>query len=224
MSKYIKNGKPKGFQKGDLNPSRKPERRKEISEWRKTHPTSAKTRKRQSISMKKRLKEPAMKEKWSKAATGRKLSLETIKKIQETRHKNNPLKMSSLTKMLDDIFSKYKRMINLKENGLITCFTCQQEFELKNIDCGHYISRQYKTVRWDEQNTEPQCKSCNRFHEGRKDVFALNLQKKYGDDILEKLNQRKNQIKKFTEYELQEMVKYYKDQVESLQRVAQKEQ
>jgi len=137
-------------------------------------------------------------------------------------HKVKKPSARTLVIKLDRIFSQYIRQSEADKNGNVTCFTCDKRGNWKSFDCGHYVSRSYKSTRWDEQNTASQCVSCNRFHEGVKDVFALNLQKKYGDDILEKLNQKKNQIKKFSEYELQEMIALYKDKVAELQDKAEK--
>jgi hypothetical protein len=136
-----------------------------------------------------------------------------VKKIIKIKHPS----IKALVLKCDTIFSRYKRLSNAKTNGDVECFTCGGIFNWVHIDCGHYISRMYKTVRWDEQNTEPQCPSCNRFHEGKKDVFALKLQEKYGRDILEELNRRKNKVHKFTIPELNELYEYYKDKVRELE-------
>ena len=61
----------------------------------------------------------------------------------------------------------------------------------EEFDCGHYISREVKILRFDPRNTAPQCQSCNRFKEGKKDEFALYLIKKYGKNILQNLNKEK---------------------------------
>jgi len=217
MKKYIRNFKPKGFQKGDLNPSRNPERRKEISEWRKKQKLSTKTKKRISVTLKRRLKEPELKEKWGKSNLGKKHSKENIDKVVATRKKNHPPSIKRLTQKLDEVFSRYKRLANSNEHGYIQCFTCERLFPYAEIDCGHFVSRQHRGLRWSEENTEPQCRSCNRFHEGVKDVFALKLQRKYGMDILQKLNDIKEQYTKFTPQELIDLIEYYKTEIASME-------
>lgn len=56
----------KGFQKGALNPSRNPKRAKEIREFMKGKIVSVKQRKKISLSMKKALKNPKLREVWRK--------------------------------------------------------------------------------------------------------------------------------------------------------------
>lgn len=216
MKKYVRNFRPAGFQRGDLNPSRKPERRKDLSEQRKGKITPDETKEKISISMKKALENPELREKWSQKARGRKLSPETKSKIVATRRKNHPPTMKGITLKLDNIFSMYKRLLNTNDDGYIKCFTCGRYFTYADIDCGHYISRTHKSIRWLDENTEPQCRSCNRFHEGVKDIFALNLVRKYGASILQELDNKKNQIKKYTVPELDGMLEEYREKIEQL--------
>ena len=121
-----------------------------------------------------------------------------------------------LVEKLDKIYSKYVRLVEADEFGKVRCFTCDKVYDWDKIDCGHYVSRMYKNTRWTRENTQPQCRSCNRFHEGMKDVFALKLQKKYGDDILQVLNDRKNEDYKWTESDLEELITYYNNRVKEL--------
>ena len=122
-----------------------------------------------------------------------------------------------LIKKLDNLFSKYKRLSALTPQGYIRCFTCNGFFTYRQIDCGHYIGREYMGTRYENRNTEPQCHDCNRFGEGRKDVFALKLQKKYGPGILEELNDQRNKITQFSVEELESMIVYYKIKVKELE-------
>ncbi len=110
---------------------------------------------------------------------------------------------------LDRLFSKYKRLSNLTPQGFIRCFTCGGFFTYRQIDCGHYIGRECMATRYLDENTEPQCHSCNRFAEGKKAIFAINLQKKYGKDILDKLNAKAQEIWQPTTYELEELIIKY---------------
>ena len=128
-----------------------------------------------------------------------------------------PKKIStkSLISRLDFWYSKYIRLKN-SVNGYCICITCGKKELVKDIDCGHYVSRIYKGTRWYEKNTFPQCKSCNRFHEGIKDVFALKLQEKFGKGILQELQNLKNQIVKFTPQDLQDKITYYQSEVKKL--------
>lgn len=209
--------KPRGFQPGDKNPSKSPERRAELSKRRLGHPLSAETRKKQGESLRKRLATPEMKEKWSRAAKGRKLSEETKIKIRATRAKSTkPQKMSTMLKNADDAFSKYIRAKYADANGYIKCFTCPTIRPIAEMDCGHFVSRQHKSTRWMEENAHPQCWACNRFNEGRKDVYSVRLVEVYGLGILERLQVEKHREFHFNQVVSKEITARFKEKLAAL--------
>jgi hypothetical protein len=130
--------------------------------------------------------------------------------------KTKYVSVPKLIKKLDIIFSKYKRLSNMNKGGYVRCFTCGAFLTFRMADCGHYVGRECMATRYEEKNTEPQCHSCNRFAEGKKDIFAINLQKKYGVDILVWLNNKKNEIKQWTAPELEALIKKYQTLLQEL--------
>ncbi len=138
-----------------------------------------------------------------------KVKTSRLSKVKKKRSKN-PIK--GLIIKADLWFSRY---IRLRDKGV--CITCGKKDDIKKMDCGHYISRQHKATRWDEQNCACQCPSDNRFHEGVKDVFALKLIEKYGDNHLQNLNDRKNLITKLTPEYLERIIEIYKNKVRELE-------
>jgi len=205
-----------GFQKGDLNPSRNPERKKQISEQRKNSITPERTKKRISRSMKKALKNPELRKKWSECKKGKKPTEETKRKIAIAKAKR-PKKMSTLFKNADAFYSRYIRL-KYSKNGYVKCVTCGRFFPIKEMDCGHFVGRGYMSTRYFEKNTHPQCRYCNRFKEGVKDVYALWLVEHYGQGILKELNYLRNQHKRFRPWELQEIADNYKLKIKEIER------
>jgi len=203
-----------GFLKGDLNPSRTPEARERIRKWRKNYITTELTKRKISRSMKRALKNPELLHKWSQNKMGHKLTEQTKEKIAFTKAKK-PKKMSTLMKMADSIYSIYIRR-KYSTNGYVRCFTCDKVHLVEEMHCGHFVGRGHHSTRFMEENTHPQCRYCNVFCEGQKDVYAIRLMEKYGQDILQKLNIEKNKIKKFTPEELKEIYEKYKKKVEEL--------
>ena len=120
----------------------------------------------------------------------------------------------NLTK-LDDIFSKYIRQKN-SVNGICTCISCGKQERWQDVDAGHYVNRKFYALRYSEINVQPQCRYCNRFCEGNLPEFGLNLQAKYGEDIIKQLISRKYQHTKWTQFDIDTMVKYYKMKVGEL--------
>ena len=118
---------------------------------------------------------------------------------------------SQLTKELDTVFSQYIRHSRSK-NGICTCITCDREYEVKKIHCGHFLSRQYMSTRWDERNVAPQCYGCNVMQQGKQFEFSLKL----GKELSEELYLLSKQTKKYSLDELKEMIAYYKEQLKNL--------
>ncbi len=129
--------------------------------------------------------------------------------------------MASLTpaeKKLDRVFSKWVRYSAAGKKGYCKCVTCGKLAPPENVHAGHFVDRTYKCTRWDERNVHPQCISCNTYHEGQKDEYALFLQRKYGAGILEDLNRAKHQICKFSDLLIKEMIKEYETKLKEYEK------
>ena len=125
--------------------------------------------------------------------------------------------LSSLKKELDDLFSLYVRQRDADEDGYNQCATCKYPYHWKNLQCGHYYSRKILSLRYNEQNTAPQCVSCNIYNEGEKPAFALYLKEEYGENILEKLEIKKNSRSNIDRFWFEIQIKYYKEKCEKFQ-------
>lgn len=78
------------------------------------------------------------------------------------------------------------------------------------MQCGHYVSRSYTNLRFDERNCNAQCVGCNVFKYGNLTVYALKLIDKYGVEILDTLDRTKRIERRFTVKELEDMIQQYK--------------
>lgn len=126
----------------------------------------------------------------------------TLQLSLSSRTKAKP--RGELKKKLDKVFSRW---IRSRDGG--KCFTCKKVGTIETMQAGHYISRSVLSLRWDERNVNCQCMPCNIWKHGALDVYALNLQLKYGDGILKEFAQKKNVLIRFTASELEEMIKKY---------------
>lgn len=111
--------------------------------------------------------------------------------------RSRTLTVRQLKKKLDRAFSIF---IRKRDNGI--CFTCGVKKPWKEMQNGHYISRNHNSLRYDERNCHCQCMACNVFKHGEMDVYALRLQEKYGEDILKELSIKKQEVKQFTPSEI----------------------
>jgi len=122
-------------------------------------------------------------------------------------------KVSKLIKDLDSVLSIFIRQKYSDFHGYALCFTCNTRKPWQELQNGHYVSRSYKNIRFDETNTHPQCVACNIFKHGALDEYALALQRKYGEGILKELNEKKHISKKWTAHELIELIKHYRSAI-----------
>jgi len=122
-----------------------------------------------------------------------------------------PKTRSKLIKKLDAIFSRWVRLSN-SVNEICTCVTCGKESHWKDIQAGHFISRKHYSTRWDERNVLPQCVGCNVFKYGEAYLYSLYL----GNKLSKKLLVKSRIIIKFTNAELEDMIKEYTERFNKL--------
>lgn len=106
--------------------------------------------------------------------------------------------MNPTQKNADAVFSKYIRLKNATPQGYIQCYTCGIIKHYKNMDCGHFIKREYHRLRYDERNCKPQCTRCNHYNSGMQDEFAKNIIDEYGIEVFNELMNKKHLP--YTEY------------------------
>ena len=113
-------------------------------------------------------------------------------------------------KKLDTIFSQF---IRLRDNGK-GCYTCGVKKTWKELQCGHFIPRQYFALRYDERNCHSQCYACNMLYNGQPSKYALNLIKEYGEGIIQELENLRQRITKDFPYELK--IEEYNEKVKNM--------
>lgn len=79
------------------------------------------------------------------------------------------------------------------------------------------MSRKHYATRWDEDNCQVQCKSCNVFKYGEQFKFGVHLNQ-IKDGLADELLAKSIEVKKFSNPELLELIEYYKQKTLSLQR------
>ena len=72
----------------------------------------------------------------------------------------------------------------------------------EQADAGHFHSRRHMTTRFDEDNVSSECRFCNRFS-------ADHLIKKIGTQRFQLLEVKAHSIKKWSCFELEQLIKYY---------------
>jgi hypothetical protein len=113
-------------------------------------------------------------------------------------------------------FSLFIRLRDSDKQGIGKCFTCGRLKHFREADCGHGIGRQYKATKYDERNNNLQCKFCNGLNEGQKDVYAHNVDVKYGKNTWDKLTVQSRGISKRGVYDYQVMAEHYEKEAKKL--------
>ena len=126
--------------------------------------------------------------------------------------------MSRLEEKLDAVFSRYIRLAAADEGGTVQCITCQKLLHWKESQCGHWVKRQHRSVRWDERNVGVQCRRCNHFLDGAQDEFGLHIITKYGEPVYLELMSLKHQVKKHTKADLETLIETYKEKLLPIER------
>ncbi len=112
--------------------------------------------------------------------------------------------ISSLKKKADKTFSEW-----IRKRDNYVCFTCGKKGDKSSMQNGHYISRSINILRYSELNCHCQCIGCNVFQHGNIPEYAIRLQQKYGEDILQTLHKKKQEFHQFKKEELEDIIQKY---------------
>ncbi len=131
------------------------------------------------------------------------------------KNKQKTKTRSQLVKELDAIFSRYIRLRDADKTGICTCVTCGAKIHWKNIQNGHFITRGNYKYRRSVVNCWSQCMPCNIYKSGNYIAYTLFMIWKYGQGIVEEMQEDRELIKISTP-EIREMIEKYKYEVDLL--------
>ena len=124
-----------------------------------------------------------------------------------------PLSISKMIKECDRLFSIKVRankgkvkLENMKGNEVNQCYTCFGIFLIKRLHAGHYLSRWYKSARWDFDNARPQCFACNIMRKGDSIKFRQHLVQEIGEKRVKAVEAKRNQHTKLTREYLTKLI------------------
>jgi hypothetical protein len=84
------------------------------------------------------------------------------------------------------------------------------------IHSGHFIHGNTKRSYFFEKNIHAQCRSCNFYKDGARDLYALKLIEKYGDGIIQELHKINDDKRVWTVKEVLEIGEQYKVKLEKI--------
>lgn len=121
-----------------------------------------------------------------------------------------------LTKKLDKVFSAYIRLRDAMPNGCFRCISCGQIKRFEQGDCGHYHSRTHMGTRWEPDNCNMECRSCNRVSSDHLIGYRRNLIEKIGFDRVNRLEVLARSSKHWQDFELKDKIEYFTREVKRL--------
>lgn len=127
-------------------------------------------------------------------------------------------KRTDLAARLDREFSRYVRARDTMPSGFFRCISCGKIKPYGQADCGHFHSRRHMATRFDEDNAHAECRSCNRFSADHLIGYERNLKEKIGQQRFDKLAWKAAQTVKWTDFELVEMTRHYKEEADRLEK------
>lgn len=136
---------------------------------------------------------------------------------KKSTKKKSPSLRSAVNK-LDRVFSQYIRMRDSKEYNFkyFRCPTCGRVLPVEKADCSHYFSRRHMATRFDPDNCVAECAYDNRFNSSHLHRMGQYLRRKLGDQRFELLEWKHSQTRKWTVWELDELMMYYKALTEQM--------
>lgn len=117
--------------------------------------------------------------------------------------------LSGLEDDLDMVVSRIVRIGEADSNGNVSCFTCGATNHFTKMQCGHFIPRANKALRWELTNLRTQCVSCNEHKNGNLKVFAEKLDKE-NPGTSEWLKEQSRQPVKYYRHELKQILLGYR--------------
>lgn len=129
-------------------------------------------------------------------------------------------KKTNLKAKLDKLRSKEVRLRDSREFGYkyFKCISCGKIKPIEQADAGHFFSRRHNSTRFDLDNINAECRFCNRFSADHLVGYQTNLIKKIGQKRFNILSWKVNEIKHWTDFELEEMIKISKEEIKKMEK------
>lgn len=121
--------------------------------------------------------------------------------------------IAKLKKDLDKVFNAFIRKRDMDDYhlGYFPCISCHQPKPLTQMHAGHFYAGTFTATRWDERNVNGQCAGCNTFKHGNLLEYRKGMLAKYGQRVLDELEELHNKPVKLDRTWLEEKIEHYKN-------------
>ena len=139
-------------------------------------------------------------------------------KKKKAKKKEELMTVQDWIKIAQQTFNKYIRLRD-KDKG---CISCGKPLNTK-FDCGHFFNaNNHWSLRFDERNCNGQCVECNQWRHGHLLEYRKGIIKRYGQGILDELEEISTETRKFSVDELKEIVILYKQKIKDYEKKAER--
>ena len=136
--------------------------------------------------------------------------------FSKKKHSLKEDKVKHAENKLWEVFSQFIRLRDSDHEGMCKCFTCHRITHWTRMDAGHGVPRQHKATKFNESNNHAQCKHCNGFEGGKREVYKEKMDKRYGAGTWDRMLIASKDTAKYGVTELQAMTAYYRNEVSRL--------
>ena len=131
--------------------------------------------------------------------------------------KSKSLSLPKLTAKAQKVFNAYIRQRDSKE-GYFTCISCFKTLPIESMNAGHYVPvKGGSALRFNEYNVNGECQRCNGFDEFHLVGYRKYLVMKIGEDKVNRLEENRNKVYKWSRTELEEIIEHYSTLLKSKQ-------
>lgn len=132
--------------------------------------------------------------------------------------KSSKKKTGTLKKKLWKLTSELVRREHADHVGYASCVTCGTTKHYKELQAGHFIPKKKgNSIYFERSNIHPQCYQCNINLGSNGPEYFRYMQKRYGDDEIERLRELAKTQVKFTVSDYEEMIEEVEKELNSLE-------
>lgn len=114
--------------------------------------------------------------------------------------------LPALKKKAWSLLSKCIRQSSADSKGMVSCYTCGNSGNWKEMQAGHGIGGRTNSVLFDKEIIRVQCVSCNIFKSGNYTIFTTKLIKENGMEWWENKLTNSRVLVKYTRADLEELI------------------
>lgn len=100
---------------------------------------------------------------------------------------------------------RYTSLIVRRRDG--RCVTCGS---VQGLQCSHFYSRRYLSIRFDLRNCNAMCAGCNRRHNRNRRPYERYMLKRYGAGVVAELDHLRTSLQKVTDTQLNKLLDEYR--------------